>query len=124
MPIPVRGFAARESHNGPRLRLLVSSIGLWLTFPALGASGDEAPGRPAPEIVALACQGCHAFGSADDEDGPPALAPPWGRLVSTMQAFRNGERKGSVMNRIARGYDDADIQSLAGYLSKRQPARR
>jgi sulfide dehydrogenase cytochrome subunit len=34
-----------------------------------------------------------------------------------MLAFRSGKRSGTVMNRIAKGYSDEDIELLAGYLA-------
>jgi len=34
-----------------------------------------------------------------------------------MKAFKSGERKGTVMNRIARGYTDEEIELMAKHLS-------
>lgn len=41
-------------------------------------------------------------------------------LIDTLQAFRNGARPATVMGQLARGYDDAQIIAIAGWLS-RQP---
>src|SRR6266850_1169950 len=48
----------------------------------------------------------------------PALArQPKEFLVSQMKAFQEGKRPATVMHQIAKGYTDAQIDLLAGYLS-------
>jgi cytochrome c553 len=39
-------------------------------------------------------------------------------LVETLRAFRAGTRQGTVMNRIAKGLDDTDLDALAAYLEQ------
>jgi cytochrome c553 len=48
----------------------------------------------------------------------PSLDLAEARFVDAMRAFRNGTRKGSVMNRIARGYAEEDIAQLARFFSR------
>jgi len=48
----------------------------------------------------------------------PALAgQPKEFLVLQMKAFQEGKRLATVMHQIAKGYSDAQIDLLAGYLS-------
>ena len=37
--------------------------------------------------------------------------------MKTMKEFRNGERDSTVMERIAKGYNDRDIRLIAGYFA-------
>lgn len=61
--------------------------------------------------AALTCSGCHG--------GPASSAiPPLNRMdasaiLGAMQAFRAGTRPATVMDRIARGFDDAELQAMA-----------
>jgi cytochrome c553 len=36
--------------------------------------------------------------------------------VDALRAFRNDTRQGTVMNRIAKGLEDADIEAIAAYV--------
>lgn len=82
---------------------------------ALAPASD--PGaRPSAAMLARACSGCHA---AVDERASPAVPSFVGmrrdEFLRAMRGFKSGERQSSIMNRIARGYQDADFQALAIY---------
>jgi sulfide dehydrogenase cytochrome subunit len=66
-----------------------------------------------PPVGASACSGCHPASSAA---GVPALA---GRdaqeIVTQMRAFRSGQRDATVMDRIAKGYSEAEIEAIAAW---------
>jgi len=68
---------------------------------------------------AAACAGCHGpAGRAPAGSPVPALA---GRgqseLVGLMQDFKQGRREATVMQQIARGYSDAQIEAIAGWFA-------
>jgi cytochrome subunit of sulfide dehydrogenase len=83
---------------------------------AVAAEGTAPRGM----AVAQACVVCHG------PDGQSTGAIPSLRGISTqklraaMLAYRTGERSGTVMNRLARGLDDADIEAVATYFSTRR----
>jgi cytochrome c553 len=66
---------------------------------------------------ATACSGCH---------GPvapgAAVAPLHGRpseeIVAAMQDFRTGQRRATVMDRIAKGFTDEETRAIASWLSQ------
>lgn len=71
------------------------------------------------------CASCHHADTAQGAKvAAPTLAPLAGRpqaeLIGTLQALRNGTRPSTVMGQLMRGYDDAQIAAIAGWLS-RQP---
>jgi cytochrome c553 len=85
---------------------LVASASAW---------ADAAPG-------ATACTGCH---------GPPALGSAIPSLdghaaddiIAQMQAFRSGECKATVMDRIAKGFTEEETRAIAEWLAKPEAAR-
>lgn len=48
---------------------------------------------------------------------PPLAGMPADKFVNAMQAFRSGERQGTVMNRHAKGYTDEEIQAMGRYFA-------
>jgi cytochrome c553 len=38
-------------------------------------------------------------------------------IVKAMQDFRSGQRPGTVMDRIAKGFTDEEIQAIAAWLA-------
>ena len=42
-------------------------------------------------------------------------------IVEQMKAFRNGERKATIMHQIAKGYTDEQTRQLAEYFASLKP---
>lgn len=96
-----------------------------LAPPAVSAARDPAPGGT-PEVkaalLAATCSGCHV--KAATKDGFPSIyGRPAAEIRDRLFSFRSGQREGTVMNRLAKGYDDAEIELLATYLSAEGTAR-
>jgi len=69
--------------------------------------------------VAATCAPCHGTdGRSRGGAGFPSLA---GRdkdeLVRAMRAFREGRRPSTVMQQLAKGYSDAEIEAAAAYFA-------
>lgn len=69
--------------------------------------------------MATTCVACHGTqGRAVANNSVPGLAGmPAVYLVEQMNAFKSGARTATVMNQIAKGYDDAQIQQLAAWFA-------
>jgi len=97
-------------------------LALWLTLGSI-ATGVQAvepqTARPRSAMLAHACAGCHGtFGHG--QAGTPIIAGmPETEFVRIMRAFKSGQRRSSVMNRIARGYRDEDFTALARFFRTR-----
>ena len=64
------------------------------------------------------CAGCHGtFGDAENVKIPPLAGLDAAQFVTTMQAYRDGSQSGTIMNRIARAYSDAEIDAMAAYFA-------
>lgn len=68
--------------------------------------------------MASACAICHGTdGRAVTKDVVPLAGLPREHIALQMRAFRDGQRPASVMHQIAKGYSDAQIDSLAAWFS-------
>jgi len=69
-------------------------------------------------VIANTCAGCHGtHGASVDTKIPPLAGQNVDEFVATMLAYRDGSRKGTIMNRVAKGYSDAEIQAIAEYFA-------
>jgi len=72
---------------------------------------------PAASMLSDTCAGCHGTDGASHGPATPTIAglsPDY--FTESMQGFKSGERPGTVMGRIARGYTDEEIALMAGYF--------
>jgi cytochrome c553 len=69
--------------------------------------------QPLPPPGATACSGCHGAGGAL----PPLAGMPAPDIAAAMRAYRSGERPATVMDRIAKGFSDEEVQAMAQWLS-------
>ncbi|HLF97188.1 MAG TPA: hypothetical protein VI457_08605 [Methylococcaceae bacterium] len=97
--------------------MLGLSVQLCCAAPSIAAERNDLldPGLS----MALACAGCHGTDGHSRSGIPSIAARPPGEFADLMRGFRDGRRPATVMDRIARGYDDRDIALLAAYFAKR-----
>jgi cytochrome c553 len=68
--------------------------------------------------LAATCANCHGTdGHSVSKEVTSLAGMPKELLVSQMKAFQEGKRPATVMHQIAKGYTDAQIDLIAGYLS-------
>jgi cytochrome c553 len=48
---------------------------------------------------------------------PRIAGRPPAEIVAAMEAFRSGQKPATVMDRIAKGFTDAEIRAIADWLS-------
>ena len=106
-------------------RLAAATLLAALPMAHSAHAADRPPSNLQARTWAASCASCH---HADTAPGAklaaqtlPSLAGrSQAELIDTLQAFRNGTRPATVMGQIARGYDDAQIAAIAGWLSRQQ----
>jgi len=74
----------------------------------LACAADAPPG-------AASCSGCHAASLSVGTPVPPLAGKPADEIVSQMAAFKSGERKGTIMDRIAKGFSDDEVRAIAAW---------
>ena len=91
-----------------------------VTSPACAQAGDRDLGRN----LAANCASCHgANGHA--LAGMPALAGrPRTELVRMLKDFRDGRRAATVMQQLAKGYTEAQIEAVSDFLSRQAASGR
>jgi len=92
-----------------------AAIRVCLALAAFPANATEAlPG-------ASSCSGCHAASAAVETPVPRLAGMPAARITEAMLAFRAGQRPGTIMPRIAKGFSEGEITAIAAWYAA-QPA--
>jgi len=94
--------------RSPRLNLSLMLLALSVA-PAF-AAGEPPPG-------AIACSGCHASKSGVDSAVPRLVGRKADDIVTAMTAFKTGQRPATVMDRLAKGFSDAEIRAIAEWYA-------
>jgi cytochrome subunit of sulfide dehydrogenase len=86
--------------------------------PASAAAAESVTARGAD--LAHACAACHGPDGRSQGAIPSIDHLPAEDFIAALKAFRTDARKGTVMNLIAKGVDDAEISAMAAYFAGRQ----
>ena len=101
------------------VRFACSALGtacvLWSGY-AL-AQADDAAARS----TAAGCSACHGTNGASVSQLPSLAGAPRTDIVMKMQEFKSGQRPGTVMPQLAKGYTDEQIDLVATWFAA-QPA--
>lgn len=106
-------------NRAARIALAVFALA-WTAAWAPTATGATAAAEALyRQSLAATCANCHGT----DGRVPPGVAwdglagMPQAVLVERMRAFKAGTRPSTVMQQLARGYSDAQIDALAAYFA-------
>lgn len=98
---------------------LIVFVAALLTLPTALSAGELA----AQDVAALAatCFNCHGPDGRSTGAIPRLQGQSSSRLLMLMKSFKNGESPdATVMPRLMKGYDDAQIQALAQWFSAKE----
>src|SRR5215467_10925835 len=73
-----------------------------------------------PPAGAAACSGCHPSSTRLTSPVPRLAGRDRAEIVKAMQDFRSGARAATVMDRIAKGFTDAEIQAIAAWYAEQK----
>ena len=90
------------------------TIAVAYLFALMSAAAAAAPAVPPPG--AAACTGCHAASAKIETRVPRVAGRNPAEIVAAMEAFRSGQKPATVMDRIAKGFTDAEIRAIAEWL--------
>ncbi len=88
-----------------------------MAIAGLAASQPVSAADAGGAIIAAQCNGCHGFEGASKGVVPALNGKPALLLSQAMKDFKSGARKGTIMNRIAKGYTDGEMDNVAQYYS-------
>ena len=81
---------------------------------ATAASSAEAPAG------AASCSGCHAANPRVETPVPPLAGRSAADITSQTIAFKSGQRPGTIMDRIAKGFSDEEIRAIAAWYEQQK----
>ena len=90
-------------------RVVAAAIGL-VSIAAAAAAAE-------PPAGAAACTGCHPASTRVTSPVPRLNGIARAAIARAMQDFRSGARTATVMDRIAKGFTDAEIQAIAAWYA-------
>ncbi len=73
----------------------------------------------APAVLAASCASCHGPGGASPGAIPSIDKLNAATMTAMLNGFRSGQIEATVMNRIAKGYSDAEVAALVQYFAGR-----
>ena len=87
-----------------------------LTTQVVSASDDRVS-----EALSVPCNGCHGPNGVSPGPALPSIAGLNAEYMNkVLEQYKNGSRKGTIMNRLARGYKIYELRKIARYFA-RQP---
>ena len=87
-----------------------AALGLALIAAAVVAWAEPPPG-------AASCSGCHPASTRVTSPVPRLAGLDQGAIVRALQEFRSGARPATIMDRIAKGLTDAEIEAIAAWYA-------
>lgn len=95
-------------------------LGSGLLFGATHLSAAS----PTASMLADTCVGCHGPDGSSVGPATPSIAGMSAEYFkTTMQEYKAGERHGTIMGRIAKGYTDEEIALMADYFASQDLVR-
>jgi cytochrome c553 len=89
---------------------MAAAMGVLSVAAAAVASAEPPPG-------AAACTGCHPSSARGISPVVRLAGLEQAAIVKAMQDFRAGRRVATVMDRIAKGFTDEEIQAIAAWYA-------
>lgn len=97
------------------MRITALSVVMTVTLLALGTSVTAGPSG---EALAYTCAGCHGTDGSSVGPSSPHLAGMNAEyFVESMQEYREDERNPTIMNRLAKGYTDEQLEAMAEFFA-------
>lgn len=88
----------------------------------LWSVGAQAQAGTDARALAATCFTCHGTDGRSVGGVPPGLAGmDRNYLLLQMQDFKSGKRPSTIMHQHAKGYTDAQLQSIAGFFASVKP---
>lgn len=105
------------------MRVFVVALGFSIvslgTTVAIAQVGDPKSARS----LAATCANCHGTGGVSVGDMVSLAGKPREEIVGKLQEFKSGARSGTIMNQLAKGYTDEQIEALAGWFAAQKASK-
>ncbi len=81
------------------------------------ANGPARAEIPSGAVLVNTCFSCHGTDGKSAGDMPTIAGKSENFIIQRLKAFRSDEIEATIMNRIAKGYTDDEIEALAKFFS-------
>ena len=92
---------------------VIVALTIVFGFNSMVQAADAPPG-------AAGCSGCHAANPRADTPVPPLAGRPAADIATAMGEFKSGARKGTIMDRIAKGFSEEETQAIATWYAQQK----
>jgi cytochrome c553 len=106
-----------ENAVRPVLLCLVAAIAALVHAAAAAQTGNPNLARN----LAATCASCHGTGGVSVGEVDSLAGKPKDDLLRKMKEFKSGQRPGTVMPQLTKGYTDDQIDLLAGWFAAQKP---
>lgn len=92
-----------------------------LVLGGIAFGGAALAATPSGQMLGNTCAGCH--GTHGNTNGPatPSIAGiATEYFIETMKAYKSDARPATIMNRIAKGYSDEEIEAMAKFFAEQK----
>jgi len=87
----------------------------------LSFSAASFAGGASGTMLAYTCAGCHGTDGVSVGPAAPTIAGlDYDYLVESMQQFQRGERRSTIMMRIAKGYTETEIEAMSQFFASQK----
>ncbi len=90
---------------------------------ATGAALAQTPDPNLARDLAATCSNCHGTDGVSQGGTESLACIPKADLVRKMQDFKAGRRAATVMQQLAKGYSDEQIDLIAGWYAAQKAAK-
>ncbi len=98
--------------------MATAALAAFVATFALGIASASAQ-APNAALIAANCAVCHGPGASGAGDIVKLNDKTPAQITEAMVAFRDGKKPSTIMGRIAKGYTDAQVAAVAGYIGKK-----
>ena len=96
-----------------------SAWAAWLLCAAsIFSSTAMAGDNPRGYMLASSCAACHGPDGRSPGSIPSLAGKDRDYLAQSLQEFKSGSRSATIMNRLAKGYSDEEIELLATWFAE------
>jgi cytochrome subunit of sulfide dehydrogenase len=98
-----------------------NAFALCFLFASCGGVAAQLTDPNQARAIAASCAGCHGTNGVAQGDMPALAGRSKEELVRKMQDFKTGRAPATVMQQLARGYTDEQIELAATWFAAQKP---
>ena len=99
-----------------KLSKKILSSSLFLILSTSGMANQQLAEPTLGQSIGVVCSACHGTDGISHGSVPTLKGLSFNSLEKSLLRYRSGEKKGTIMNRIAKGYTPDEITAVSDYF--------